>query len=391
MLKPSTLSLRWSDDDACKQAIGGAIGESPGRGLPRARVLVPYDIRRPTARQAVEVRLAGVNAAVGVEEIDGERGRGWKFDVDSDRQLRFERAGDPQRWSVLKTRMEFKRRPASGFVDFELALPAGSRMCFQPPLSECEEGCQRPDHIVNSYAVYIGHLKLAHLFRSYVYDLADPSKLAWAESEWLEHDGILRTVLPAGWNRDFGLDPTLGYYNGGTPGGTMSSKYSAGWCFAVGGGTPASPHGYQAAENGTVDSVSIYCDPENASTDFTLGVYDENAGAPNSRICDTAERGGSVENIADWYTLNRDSGTGTLTNGSYYWPAEHHGGSGQYYFYDVTTGCRYASNATGYSAGDIPASGPGTKSGSELAYSFYLTYTAAGGGGNPYYYYQQAG
>ena len=91
----------------------------------------------------------------------------------------------------------FTQRPVSNEVRFNMLFPEGLMFWYQPPLTqeEIDEGAERPENVVGSYAVYWKKRdnkyktgKFCHIFRPRLVD-------AWGEWIWGEVEVLERRLI----------------------------------------------------------------------------------------------------------------------------------------------------------------------------------------------------
>lgn len=280
---------------------------------------------------------------------------------------------------ALEYELEFAQRPDSDSVVLELEFAPGVSFYFQPPLTveEIAQGCERPENVVGSYAVYYERSgqfldrdgnevsnyetgKLAHIYRPFVRD-AD-GKEAWCDQVIDPEAGTLSITMPSAWLDAAAypviLGPTFGYTSVGGTTHAIGAEYG----LAVGPHAPAS--------SGDATSVSVYFSAVASAPapNVTLGIYD---GTPDSRLGDSANAVG----VTGWNTLNLDSSVAVTGSTDYYLGCGKDGRSTTWR-YDTVAGFEMQYNARTYTSGVLlnPWSADGTISNAK--YSIYATYTA---------------
>ena len=277
--------------------------------------------------------------------------------------------------------------PAEGYVDFLLGFPAGLTFTKQPPLTqqEIDQGNQRPDNVVNSYAVYwpqAGRFlmpdgseinnyetgKFAHVFRPNLID--DAGNWTWIDQTAIVNGGTkLRVYLDSAWlagaTFPVRLDPTFGYSTLGGTGGYFGQNYLG----AHDRDTPA--------DSGTADSITMYCYANSGTTSVTFGIWSNSSNKPATLLADTGAS--TVTTTPGWVTLNLDSGL-SVAAGTLYWLGQNHSATELWFRFD-STGTRdsYYESKT-YSAGSLSSFSAPSGWGLSNRTSIYATYTVAASG-----------
>lgn len=291
----------------------------------------------------------------------------------------------------LKWDKLFYSCPDSMRVRFKVKKSSGINFYYQPELTaeEIADGCERPDDIVGSYAVYCDKAnnkyktgKLCHIPRPFVID-------AHGNREWCvmtyeeirDTEGMLYIDMPEEFMQSavypVRLDPTIGYT---TAGGSSYAKADF----------SCQNYNITMPESGTAYKVWGYSKGNGTAHDLLLGLYADNSGVPGNAI--ELNLAVSVTSTSPaWYSYTL-SGSSLSSGNKYYpallCPARIPGGNTSYnsYYYDTSSGTNvyYKSNSRSMPS---PA---GTLSSSTIKVSVYLEYTKSGGGsGNSYYYQQQ--
>jgi len=203
-------------------------------------------------------------------------------------------------------------------------------------------GCQRPENVIGSYAVYglskgnnsdgkdyyTG--KLMHIYRPFAIDANGVQ--VWCDLNINDPGTLMTITIP----QDFLdsavypvlVDPTLGY----TSVGASTSNNAQPWAHGI----------YNLPANLTIESGSIY--GANSGVPFILGVYSDNSGVINTLLASSAggtfDASGAWKTVALTYnnTVTRDiwiahnAGTGALctlwyddTQTGYKWVADSNG------------------------------------------------------------------
>lgn len=290
--------------------------------------------------------------------------------------------GDSLDWDVIYTAKDQlpEELDAGGdyVVRFDLSKPAGLDFYHQPALTqdEIERGDERPDDIINSYAVMLnvsGHYqsngeslinyesgKYGHLYRP-VMILPDGSK-HWGRqlivgSELLVY--IPQEVVNA-WNPSDGdlvLDPTFGYTSlGGSAGSSTQNRVHVSDALT-----------YVASAGDTITAFTLY---QNSpwSNPMEMSVYSIVAGNAVSKL---GASGYIATSVPDgWKTVSGLSVT--MSGGTRYGSAWGGQGNGFQYKYDSGTGTQMQLNTTSGLPATWTSSGNNTRRG-----SMYATYEVA--------------
>ena len=225
----------------------------------------------------------------------------------------------------LKINRTFDKKPAVA-PRYKIAQSKGITWHYQPELTqeEIDEGCQRPDEVVGSYAIYCdraNHIKgstgktivnyatgkLCHLYAPYWID-AKGSKVKGAQEY---KDGWLTFALPDTKWLDSAvypvtLDPYIGVENYGASSFGLAAENII---RASGSGT--------ASEDGTVTSIDIYCSGAASTVDIKVGIYADSSG-PNSKIGTETQHNDIGTISLGWKQFSHEN---SITNGTKYWPA----------------------------------------------------------------------
>lgn len=276
--------------------------------------------------------------------------------------------------------------PESGYVDLLIDAP-DLPLTWEKQLdlneAEIAEGAERPENVVNSYAVftpYSGRIltsageevvnyqtgKICHVYRPCLVD-AVGNRLWCDQSAPLGSPPRLRIWMPLPWLADatypVTLDPTFGYTSvGASSGSTLTGYYLAG-------SQPA------PASSGTVSSLSYYLTGQ-TNNNCTFGLY---AGSvPGALLSGSATPGGTV-NGTGWFSQNC---TPSITAGTTYWFGLVCGVDTGLWNYDnsATYNLAYKTSGWTYSAGTMPNPFP-SYSTVGRQFSCYATYIEAATGG----------
>lgn len=247
---------------------------------------------------------------------------------------------------------------------------------FQPPLTqeEIDEGAQRPENVVGSYAAYhqsrgglsrvdgmdyrVG--KAFHIYRPEAVDAHGAR--AWADLHIDAAGGLLTVTIPQafldGATYPILVDPTFGY----TSIGATSTTGAIGLCKFT-----------AAAENGDITSMTAYAETLTGSGSLNHGkaIYSDSAGAPNAKL---AEDSGNVTVTEDpaWATNNI---TYSFAASTVLWLGmwTDSTGGNQWYYYDTGATNQRAAKTGTFETWPDPFSSP-TYTARKV--SIYATYTA---------------
>ena len=279
-----------------------------------------------------------------------------------------------------------KSKPASNVLQATIQSK-GLDFFYQPALTQAEidEGAQRPENVVGSYAIYhstkggmndaagmeykVG--KFCHIYRPKAIDANGVE--VWADL--LIENGILTVTVPQKLLDDavypVRVDPTVGYTTDGASGSNFDNN---------------SPNGnkkfvvFTAPENGTIDSATFATRFEVNSPNtakFKAAIYkvsDASLLSPQSAEQTTITWNG-------WTTATFSSGPSIVSGTNYYiagFGIETTGPSnpGMYIEYDTGASSNKFINAVADAAWPNPHE---TLSATTFLYSLYATYTASGG------------
>jgi hypothetical protein len=228
----------------------------------------------------------------------------------------------------FKWDIEFTSRPAANSWTWELKHTKGIEFYHQPALTaeEIAGGCERPEEVVGSYAVYCNKAhnkyktgKLCHIYRPFCYDAKGNTIYADLKIA----DGQLTITIDTKWldsaTYPVRLDPTFGYTSVGSSTDIWahvqaSKPYS----------TPES--------NGTLTSIYLHARTATGLY-FKAAIYSESSGSPNSLLASNST-GVALSSSSAWVSCPV-SYTGIIA-GVNYWLA-HNGGDVRFSF-DTATG-----------------------------------------------------
>jgi len=312
---------------------------------------------------------------------------GREFRLSDASVLRWERHPNPASLPLaldggdaLKETIVIEKRPSRTELTFEIDLPPGSTLLYQPPLTpeEAAAGCIRPPEIVGSFAVYgpMGE-KTGHLLRPHATD-------AGGRFEWLDLDAMELPNRPGTWQvrilpRSLAwlneavwpvtIDPTFGYTS-------VGASYGA--------GDGSTRQRYQKAapsDSGNVESLTIYGKELYSSNTITLGLCNWGAGwMPTTLLRDGA--GVATTTSAAWRTDTLDS-VYAVTSGTNYALTLGYGSSYFQVYFDTGGTDVHAQDYgdVAYSQGTLHApSGPNYYGGGGRIMSFYATIAEAATG-----------
>lgn len=262
------------------------------------------------------------------------------------------------------------KKPPTNKLVFDIETQ-GLVFCYQPPLTqeEIDEGCERPDNVVGSYAVYhatkrdhiLGQTnymagKAFHIYRPRIED-AD-GKWVWGVLDIDEQLGSLMVTIP----QEF-LD-TANYPVRHAAGATFGYTSAGGSAIVSDDRIRASRY---AGAAGTGTSMSVYGERD-AETGIKAGLYKHSDG---SFVKGTVE--GTLPVTQNWVTMNFTENP-TVEAVDYWLAAKIH--DGVLYWDAGTIPYRYL--ATAYENA-FPADMSGfTTSGNAYDVSIYCTYTPGG-------------
>jgi hypothetical protein len=290
----------------------------------------------------------------------------------------------------LKWDKIFSSCPDSMRARFKVRKSAGVQFYYQGELTaeEIADGCERPDDIIGSYAVYCDKAnnnyktgKLCHIPRPFVIDASGNREwCVMTYEEISDTEGMLYIDMPESFMRnadyslgDVRLDPTIGYTTAGAS-SAATDRYLESINDSV--TMPA---------NGTASKVYAYMRGSGADHSALLGFYNASAGVPNALV--DGNKSVTVNSATpEWYSADVSGG---LTGAAVYYPTaitNPSAGGYNYLYYDTGSGVK-SYYRTGQST--MPST-YGTAAESTRKRSIYLEYAESGGAtGNSYYYQQQ--
>jgi len=267
----------------------------------------------------------------------------------------------------------FRRENGRLWVPFDLRVPRGTSLHYQPALTrrERDAGERRPPHIEGSLAVYgpadggtgcadVG--KLGHFHRRRAFD----HKGRWTWEDWVIEKGRLWGTTPLDWLQSserqwpITLDSYFGYYD---PVGASEFDISNAYIYAIS-GSPVS--------SGTCTQLEAYR-PYTSGWGKTMGLYAWSDGNPANLLQDTAEES---ETGVGWHFLPLDAPQAVVASTTYGLAITPSIPDLTFRYDSVTNAGRYGSY--NYVAGVHPASFP-TPTTDNKQFSFRANYTPAGG------------
>jgi hypothetical protein len=284
--------------------------------------------------------------------------------------------------NVLECSLTFDSKndvPVNNKLMFEIKDSGNLSYYYQPPLTqkEIDEGSERPDNVIGSYAVYFNKRnnqyktgKFCHIYRWHFVDKNGKTK--WCDRLYIEN-GELIIPVPDLSNMVFpvygmGAGDTLGY---DSIGGTFGNYSTAGSVFT-------------ASASGTLDGTGkLYLNNDNAGSqdiDIEISVYDDNSGTPvGGDLVSTCTS--TVTTLGAWASgwSNDVSGlSGSITNGNDYWLLFDTPDSNIRGKYDAGTDRGFASYIGSYGSWPDPGSW-GEPTITAMIWSVYVDYTPSGG------------
>lgn len=268
-------------------------------------------------------------------------------------------------------------KPATNVFCYEIGGAENYDFFYQPALTqqEIDNGAERPEDIVGSYAVYHKTLKnnqyqtgkLMHIPRPQVWEVNNKDNTTvWAELSYSEPNlcvTVDQTYLDNA-TYPVRVDPTFGY----TSVGASTAAFTAS-------DRGESSHSTAAPENGTLSSVSAYLKLNSTGSQGMIGaVWNVNGTSPD--LVDNGSETLVTSTTGAWYTSS--SFTGSIISGNNYhigFISDYSGSQIVSYVYDTgTTEFRISQNVSSYPTVPDPASGGN----SSRVISAYATYTATG-------------
>jgi hypothetical protein len=281
----------------------------------------------------------------------------------------------------FKWDIEFASRPEINSWTWELKHTKSIEFYYQGALTEEEiaDGCERPEEVVGSYAVYCNKAhnkyktgKLCHIYRPFCYDAKGNTIYADLKIA----DGQLTITIDAGWLDSavypVRLDPTFGYT---TKGGTSADGSIAAFFTR-----------FTMPNSGDITSITAYS-KVSASSNFKYALYSDKDGSDNITVLrGTAEA--SETSFDDWKELALTSNySGEMS--TVYSLGLMSSNANCVFYYDSGDANQEGFDYSGKTYAQMWVN-CSCSFGGALKFSIYATYTESGGGtGNSYYYQQQ--
>lgn len=289
-------------------------------------------------------------------------------------------------YDIEETGHEFEiwllEKPSTNVVTLSMNDPKELEFYYQPELSEDEinSGCERPDNVVGSYAVYhktCGNLhtseaiaekyksgKAFHIYRPWAEDRGGAR--VWCELYIDPENHVTTITIPEYFYNSaiypVLIDPTFGY--------TTAGSSNASWGYY-------GPYMFGASltEAGSLTSITANARPSSSgsATGYVYGIYNG-----DKTFNEHTNEGSGTSTSYSWLTLNFASAV-SLSAGSYYLSGRCNststspgikydtGFSGTEYYYDDTS----------YSATNWPSPFVADYTATNRKLSIYGTYTAA--------------
>lgn len=270
-----------------------------------------------------------------------------------------------------------KEKPSSNVLTATIQTK-GLDFFYQPPLTqqEVDQGAERPDNVVGSYAVYnkrkemntVGGMeyktnKAFHIYRPKVIDANGVE--AWGQLYIDEELGQLSVTIDQTWLDNavypVTVDPTFGFTSiGGTNNTSNSTNWM--WCFiAISGG--------DAAGVG-VESITMY---NNAATGTQTYKYVLTSSSGNILTDGVAPEVTGVDTTAAWRTATYISPPVIAASTTYWISFLASGSSASRYYYDSVANTLRLDLSNSYTT---PVN-TGATSAQSIKLSIYATYTVA--------------
>lgn len=261
---------------------------------------------------------------------------------------------------------------------------------YQPALTqeEIEQGAERPENIVGSYAVYHKELKnhelgkdnyatgkVMHIPRPQVWELNDESMKEWAELSYREGQ-LCVTARQEFLNKakyPVRIDPTFGYTSVGASSGTVAVTDFVN-------GTTVGKYTFGSSES--ITSLSIYGQVTGGSgtqLNYNGVIYENTGSLPVARL---AYKTAALSTTLQWWNFTFDSPYSAAAND--YWLGLNKEAIGFAFTYKYDSGGTSRARNDGGGSGTPPSNPFGTDATSGTnKISVYATYTASGGGAAP--------
>lgn len=314
---------------------------------------VKYDMGEPTASEKIKDKR---DKQVITERVDFADDGGFKIDIILD------------------------KKPDTNVFCYTIEGAENYDFWYQPALTqqEIDEGTERPDNIIGSYAVYHKTLrnhevdktnyetgKVMHIPRPQVWEVNDKENTTiWADLSY--NEGQLCVTVDNNYLQKakypVRVDPTFGYTSVGATAASIGAvkAYSKG----------------TTVEAGTITQMSQYTYTSSGSGNVGSALYSNTSSLPDVLLASHSATG-TYTTTQQWVNTTISY---AVSSGTVYWLASWRvdgAGTERLRADSLTNGSRILASGTPFSWDD-PVTGT---SNSNFRYSIYATYTAGGGGG----------
>lgn len=274
----------------------------------------------------------------------------------------------------LEWEVEFKQKPLSNILEFDLQYSEGLEFYYQPELTPW--GTIRPkeeEHIIDSYAIYHNQKnnkyktgKFCHWFRNKITDAN--GKWSWVDKFEIKN-GKAKIYLPFEFMETAKypvvLDPNLGYSTQGAASwGNTANDISA--C-----------HDTSDASGGNTVEIHAYCKNTDASNSepLKMAIYDDDAG--NNRPEDQLLAETTITVAASYDGEKKAAYVVTLAASTKYWIAFMVDSGELELYYDSDVANRHCYQSLG--SFDLPANWGNVGTNNTTRWSIWADYAAVGG------------
>lgn len=270
----------------------------------------------------------------------------------------------------------------SNVFEFEIEGYEDLDFFYQPELTqeEIEQGVDRPENVIGSYAVYhkekknhiIGDTnyatgKVFHIYRPKIVD-ADKNEI-WGQLDYV--DGVLSVTVPQVFLETaiypVRVDPTFGYTSVGASQVQRGGGTGKAWAELV-----------TLTEDGDVESISVRMRADSGTRSAIGGFFSGSAGSVGSLVSNETSELTGISTSEAWWNIPYASPE-ALTAGTYF-IAVMTGNGGIHHRYDTVGSQRDPFDETTYSSTNISGAFPSptyTVFSNNPRYSIYATYSVA--------------